>query len=73
MYVPIYVFRYFFLEHARVLGLCFFVSVCVCVSVCVLQVGPHKIFPIFYCNEGGHGENILRNIVGNNGGLGGGY
>jgi len=27
----------------------------------------------FYCNKGGRGENILRNIVGNKGGLGGGY
>jgi len=28
---------------------------------------------IVYCNKGGRGENILRNIVGNKGGLGGGY
>jgi len=33
------------------------------------------ILPIFYCNKGGRGENIniLHNIVGNKGGLGGGY
>jgi len=31
-----------------------------------------KILPIFYyCNKGGRGGNILRNIVGNKGGLGG--
>ena len=29
------------------------------------RIGPYKILPIFYCNEGGRGENILRNIVGN--------
>jgi len=28
---------------------------------------------IFYCNKGGRGESILRNIVGNKGGLGGRY
>jgi len=33
----------------------------------------YKILAIFYCNKGGRGENILRNIVGNKGGLGGGY
>jgi len=33
----------------------------------------YKILSIFYCNKGGCGENILRNIVGNKGGLGGGY
>jgi len=37
------------------------------------QLGPYKILPIFYCNKGGRGENILRNIVGNKGGLGGGH
>jgi len=31
------------------------------------------MLPIFYCNKGGRGENILRNIVGNKGRLGGGY
>jgi len=36
-------------------------------------VGPYKILPIFYCNKGGRGGNILRNILGNKGGLGGGY
>jgi len=36
-------------------------------------LGPYKILPIFYCNKGDRGENILRNIVGNKGGLGGGY
>jgi len=35
--------------------------------------GPMLILPIFYCNKGSRGENILRNIVGNKGGLGGGY
>ena len=36
--------------------------------------GPYKILPIFYyCNKGGRGENILRNILGHKGGLGGGY
>jgi len=43
-----------------------------------LALGPYKIQDIaniFYCNKGGRGENILRNIVGdkNKGGLGGGY
>jgi len=40
-----------------------------------LRVGPYKILPIFYCNKdkGGRGGNILRNIVGNKRGLGGGY
>ena len=39
-----------------------------------LALGPHKILPIFLlCNKGGRGENILRNIVGNKGGLGGEY
>jgi len=34
----------------------------------------YKILSIlFYCNKGGCGGNILRNIVGNKGGLGGGY
>jgi len=37
------------------------------------RLGPYKILPIFYCNKGGRGENLLRNIVGNKGGLGGGY
>ena len=33
------------------------------------QVGPYKILPIFHCIKGGRGINILRNIVGNKGGL----
>jgi len=38
------------------------------------RFGPYKILPIlFYCNKGGRRENLLRNIVGNKGGLGGGY
>jgi len=37
------------------------------------NLGPYKILPIFYCNKGGRGENILRNIVGKKGGLGGGH
>jgi len=36
-------------------------------------LGFYKILPIFYCNKGGRGGIILRNIVGNKGGLGGGY
>jgi len=36
------------------------------------RLGPYKILPIFYCNKGSRGENILRNIVGNKGCLGGG-
>jgi len=51
-------------------------------------ISPYKILSIFYCNKGGRGENILRNMrvlvppnlyihtyihVGNKGGLGGGY
>jgi len=38
------------------------------------QLGPDKILLIIYCNKGGRGGNILRNIVvGNKAGLGGGY
>ena len=46
-----------------------------CTSTVVrIFLGPYKIYmPIFYCNKGGRGGNILRNIVGNKGGLGGGY
>jgi len=47
---------------------------------CAMSIGPWPsltltpdILPIFYCNKGGRGENILRNIVGNKGWLGGGY
>jgi len=41
----------------------------------VLYFGPYKILPIFYCNnnKGSRGENILRNLVGDKGGLGPGW
>jgi len=64
------------------LGLCEFGCVLSVWALCVVRcrsrelelvrvLGPYKILPIFYCNKRGRGENILRNIVGNKGGLGG--
>jgi len=49
------------------------IYVCMCMFLAAPALGPYKILPIFYCNKGGRGKNILRNIVGNKGGLGGGY
>jgi len=50
-----------------------FFAPCLCVVVWPLLTSYYKILPIFYCKKEGCGENILRNIVGNKGGLGGGY
>ena len=38
-----------------------------------LALGPYKILPIFFIAIQGVVGKILRNIVGNEGGLGGGY